>query len=72
MEAKLVAFSAVAQEAMWLKRFICHLGVVEPVSQAMVVYSNSEVAIAYIKDPKYHEKMKHIDTRFNYVRDLTP
>ena len=71
MEAEFVAFSIVAQEAMWLKRFICHLGVVEPVSQAMVVYSDSEVAIAYIKDLKYHGKTKHIDTRFNYIRDLT-
>ena len=37
----------------------------------MVVYSDSEAVIAYIKDPKYHWKTKHIDTRFNYVRDLT-
>ena len=56
---------------MWLKRFLCHLGVVEPISQPMVVYSDSEAAIAYIKDLKYHEKMKHIDMRFNYVRDMT-
>ena len=55
---------------MWLKRFLCHLGVVESVSQPMVVYSDSEVAIAYTKDPKYHEKTKHIDMRFNYVRDM--
>ena len=37
----------------------------------MVVYSDNEAAIAYTKDPKYHGKTKHIDTRFNYVRDLT-
>ena len=56
---------------MWLKRFLCHLRIVEPVSQPMVVYNDSEATIAYTKDPKYHEKTKHIDTRFNYVRDLT-
>ena len=55
---------------MWLKRFLCHLGVVEPVSQLMVVYSDSEAAIAYTKDPKYHGKTNNSDTRFNYVRDL--
>ena len=71
MEVEFVAFSTTAQEATWLKRFLCHLEVVESVSQPMVVYNDSEVAIAYTKDPKYYGKTKHIDTRFNYVRDLT-
>ena len=56
---------------MWLKRFLCHLRVVELVSQPMVVYSDNEAAIAYTKDLEYHGKTKHIDTKFNYVRDLT-
>ena len=72
MEAEFVAFSVVAQEAMWLKRFLCHLGVVELVNQSMVVYSDSEATIAYTKDPKYHGKIKHIDMRFNYVREQDP
>ena len=37
----------------------------------MVVYSDSEAAIAFTKNSKYHGKTKHIDTRFNYVKDLT-
>ena len=37
----------------------------------MVVYSDNEAMIAYTKDPEYHGKKKHIDTSFNYVRDLT-
>ena len=37
----------------------------------MVVYNDSEATIAYTKDPKYNKKTKHIDMRFNYVRDLT-
>ena len=56
---------------MWLKRFLCHLRVVKSISQPMVVYNDSEVTIAYTKDPKYHGKTKHIDKRFNYVIDLT-
>ena len=56
---------------MWLKRFLYHLGVVKLVSRPMVVYNDNKVAIAYTKDPKYHGKTKYIDTRFNYVRDLS-
>ena len=37
----------------------------------MVVYSDSEAVIAYTKHLEYHGKMKHVNTRFNYVRDLT-
>ena len=64
-------FSATTQEVVRLKRFLCYLNVVKHISQPVVVYSDSEVAIAYTKDPKYHGKTKHIDTRFNYVRNLT-
>ena len=56
---------------MWLKRFLYHLDVVRYISQPVVVYNDSEAMIAYTKPLKYHWKTKHIDTRFNYVRDLT-
>ena len=36
----------------------------------MLVYSDSQAAIAYTKDPKYHSKTKHIDTKYNFVRDM--
>jgi len=26
--------------------------------------------MAYTKDPKYHSKTKHIDTKYNFVRDI--
>ena len=70
METEYVVFLATAQEAVWLKRFLS-LDVVKHISQPMVVYNDNKAAIAYTKDPKYHGKIKHIDTRFNYVRDLT-
>ena len=48
MEVEFAAFLAATQEAMWLKRFLCYLGVVESVSQPMVIYSDNEATIAYI------------------------
>ncbi|GMP24424.1 hypothetical protein CsSME_00045591 [Camellia sinensis var. sinensis] len=27
-------------------------------------------ALAYAKDPKYHGRTKHIDVRFNFIRDI--
>ena len=31
---------------------------------------NNQVAIAYTKDLKYHCKTKHIDTKYNFVKDM--
>jgi len=70
MEAEFVAFSAAVQEAVWLKRFLNHLGFGENETNSVLVYSDSQAAIAYTKDPKYHSKTKHIDTKYNFVRDM--
>lgn len=36
----------------------------------MILYYDSQAAIAYTKDPKYHSKTKHIDIKYNFVRDI--
>ena len=70
MEAEFVAFSAAVQEALWLKRFLDHLGVIANVADPVLVNCDSQAAIAYTKDPKYHCKTKHIDTKYNFVKDI--
>ena len=70
MEAEFVALSAAVQEGVWLKRFLDHLGVVEHAASSLLVNCDSQVAIAYTKDPKYHGKTKHIDTKYNFVKDM--
>ena len=39
---------------------------IEPV----LISCDSPAAIAYTKDPKFHAKTKHIDIKFNYVKDM--
>ena len=36
----------------------------------MILYYDSQAAIAYTKDPKYHSKTKHIDIKYNFMRDV--
>ena len=31
---------------------------------------DSQTAIAYTKDAKYHSKTKHIDIKYNFVKDM--
>ena len=70
MKAEFVAFSAAVQEAVWLKSFLSHLGIKEDASNPVLVNCNSQAAIAFTKDSKYHSKTKHIDIKYNFVRDM--
>ena len=47
-----------------------HLGIINTAIEPMRVNYDSQAAIAYTKDPKYHGKPKHIDIKYNFVRDL--
>ena len=70
MDAEFVRFSAAVQEAVWLKSFLSHLGIQEDASNPVLVNCNSQAAIAFTKDSKYHSMTKHIDIKYNFVRDM--
>ena len=70
MQVEFVAFSSPVQEAVWHKRFLDHLGVTATSIDPMLVNCNSQAAIAFTKDPKFHSKTKHIDTKYNFVKDM--
>jgi hypothetical protein len=70
MEDEFVAFSAAVQETILLRRFLNYLGLCENETDPMLVHSDSQTSIAYTKYSKYHSKTKHIDTKYNFVRDM--
>jgi hypothetical protein len=70
MESEYVACLAVVQEAVWLRRFLQRLGVTAHAEDAVLLYSDSTLALAYAKDPKYHGNAKHIELRYHYIRDM--
>jgi hypothetical protein len=57
MEVEFVIFSAAVKEAVWFRRFLNHLGFCENETDPMLVHIDSQAAIAYTKDPKYHLKI---------------
>ena len=46
------------------------LGVTAHAKDAVLLFSDSTLALAYAKDPKYHGKAKHIEFRYHYIRDM--
>ena len=40
-----------------------------PQEKSTKIYVDNKSAIALAKNPVYHERSKHIDTRFHFIRD---
>ena len=70
MEPQFIECSAAVQEPIWLRRFLQSLGIVKDVFGPTTVYSDSQAAIAYVKDPNYQGRTKHIDTKNNFIRNI--
>ena len=70
MEAEFVACDAAVQETIWLKRFLQNLWIGVNSSVPVVINCDSQATIDYTRDPKYHGKTKHIDTKYHFVRDI--
>ena len=67
MEAEYIAASKAAKEAFWYKKFIMELRVMS--LDAILLYCDNNDAIALAKEPRSHQKSKHIEWRFYLIRD---
>ncbi|KAK8978738.1 hypothetical protein V6N11_001744 [Hibiscus sabdariffa] len=62
--------SEAAKEAVWIKKFVTELGVVPSISDALELYCDNNGAIAQEKEPKSHQRSKHILRRFHLIREI--
>ncbi|KAK8635282.1 hypothetical protein V6N13_023159 [Hibiscus sabdariffa] len=69
-EAEYIAASEAANEAVWIKKFVIELGVVPSISDAMELYCDNNGAIAQAKEPRSHQRSKHILRRFYLIREI--
>lgn len=67
-EAEYMALTAAAKERIWLKGLVSDLGLHH--DQA-TVYCDSLSAICLAKDQVHHERTKHIDVRYHFLRSET-
>lgn len=69
-EAEYIAASEAAKEAIWIRKFITELGVVPSISGPIDLYCDNNGAIAQAKEPKSHQKSKHIQRRYHLIREI--
>ena len=67
MEAKYITVLEAAKEAFWYKKFATEIGVMP--SNAIPLYCDNNGAIALTKEPRSHQKFKHIEGRYHLIYD---
>ncbi|KAK8506813.1 hypothetical protein V6N12_000384 [Hibiscus sabdariffa] len=69
-EAEYIAASKATKEAVWIKKFISELGVVPSISDVVGLYCDNNGVIVQAKEPRSHQRSKHILRRFNLIREI--
>ena len=69
-EAEDIAASDAAKEAVWLQKFLGELGVAPSLDGPIPVYCDSTGAIAQAREPKSHQRTKHILRCYHLVREI--
>ena len=69
-EAEYITASEAAKEGVWIKKFITELGVVPSASSPLDLYCDNSGAIAQAKEPRNHQKNKHIMRCFYLIREF--
>ncbi|GKC34305.1 hypothetical protein Tco_1046689 [Tanacetum coccineum] len=57
-----------SKEAIWMKNFNGDLRVVPTVQDSIEIFCDNESAVALTKEPKDHEKSKHIERKYHFVQ----
>ena len=69
-EAEYIAASDAAKEAVWIQKFISELVVVPFIESAVPLICDNNGAIALAKEPRSHQKSKHIERCYHVIREL--
>jgi hypothetical protein len=67
LEAEYMAASSTSREVMWLRQLYCDL--VGPLDSPTILYCDNNGAIATTKDQVFHDRSKHIDVKYHYIRE---
>jgi hypothetical protein len=66
-EAEYIAASDAFKEGIWLSGLLKELGFVD---ENAILYSDNQSAIHLSKNPMFHDRTKHIDIRYHFIRDI--
>ncbi|KAL5547707.1 hypothetical protein UlMin_002938 [Ulmus minor] len=65
-EAEYIAATEAIKEALWLQGILQELKLME---DNAIVFSDSQSALHLCKNPVFHERTKHVDVRYHFIRE---
>jgi len=70
-EAEYMAIASVAQEVIWMKQFLSELFNLPSkiIINGSDIYSDNTSAITISKNDTHHERTKHIDIKYHFIRE---
>ncbi len=66
-EAEYIALSHATQEVVWLRRILNDIG--EKQEQPSIMNEDNQAAIELSRNPRFHNRTKHIDVAYHFVRE---
>lgn len=69
-EARYIVASEATKEAIWIKKFVSQLGVITSAFSPVDLYYDQSGAIAQAKEPRSHQKSKHILRRYHLICEI--
>jgi len=66
-EAEYVALSEAGRELCWLRSLYHELGITQ--KSPTILRGDNNGSIAMVKNPQFHQRSKHIDIRYHWIRD---
>ena len=65
-ESEFMAATAIAMQALWLRGLLSEL--TKTKTKVVTLYVDNNLAIALMKNPVFHGRSKHIDTKLHFIR----
>ena len=67
-EAEYIAAAHAAKEAIWLRRLLTELG--ESLKLPTTLFIDNQSAMAIARNPEFHDRTKHIEVRYHFLRQV--
>ena len=69
-EAEYVGLTEAAKTVVWLTRWLNELAFRKPNDAPIQLLGDNKASLALVKNPEYHQRTKHIDIQYHYVRQV--
>ena len=66
-ESEYIALSGECQGVVWLRRLLANIGLEQ--KRPSTIYEDSQGDTELAKNPRFHNRTKHIDVSFHYIRE---